>query len=124
MSIEQIGQREQALQILKQSLSEHALSLEGLYLKGAVETNRDVGSYSRGIKPGTYNENNGVVVFATTEGAYAIPANSGLYELLQQAEFEKDKSIGVPWLNDGNMWGAEAERQSNSGFQQWSKLAK
>jgi hypothetical protein len=124
MHFERNGSREQALEILKQNLSEHALSLEGLYLRGAVEENRDVGSRSKDIKPGTYNENNGVVVFATTEGAYAIPSTSSLYELLTQAGFEKDQSIGVPWLNDGNMWGPEAERQSNSGFQKWLELAR
>jgi UDP-N-acetyl-D-mannosaminuronic acid transferase (WecB/TagA/CpsF family) len=122
MNLESRNPREQALELLKGQLSENALNLSGLYLRGAVEGNRDVGELAKSIQPGTYNENNGTVIFATTEGVYAIPSNSHLKDLLTQAEFQNDKSIGVPWLNDGNMWGTEAERLSNSGFQDWKRL--
>lgn len=123
MSFETKNPREQALDSLKTQLSENALNISQLYLHGYPDKeNRGWEFLKDTLRPGTYNENGGVIVFATNEGRYAVPSNSHVKDLLLLAEFQKDESVAVPSLNDGNMWGTEAERRTNSGFQEWQKL--
>lgn len=97
---------------------ENALKFNELYAKGTNETLK----YDN-IEPGTYNTNDGVIIGNIEGQVFALPANETTNELIQASELRLDGSIGVPHLNNAEyMWGNEAERQSNSTFQQWRDL--
>lgn len=97
---------------------ENALKFSELYAKGKNETLK-----FDDIEPGTYNENQGVIMGNIEGQVFALPANESTKELIQASELRQDESIAVPNLNDAEyMWGNESERQSNSTFQQWRSL--
>lgn len=110
--------------MLKSQLPESALNISSLYLVGAPEADKKQDGLKDELQPGQYAEQNGVVVFATAEARYAVPATSHMTELLKQAEFQLNESVGVPQLNNAEMWGPENQRVGNSGFQKWQQLSK
>lgn len=106
--------RENADKIILQD----ALKFNELYAKGTDETLK----FDK-IEPGTYNENQGVIIGNIDGKVFALPANESTLELIRVSELRQDENIGVPNLNDAEyMWGSATERQSNSIFQQWSAL--
>ncbi|MES2224338.1 MAG: hypothetical protein V4469_05415 [Patescibacteria group bacterium] len=123
MSAENPTPQEQALELLKNQLSESALNISGLYFAGASGADRTQDQLKE-LKPGQYAEQNNVVIFATAEGRYAVPTTSHMTELIKQAEFQLNESVGVPQLNNVDMWGPENQRAGNSGFQKWQQLSK
>jgi hypothetical protein len=95
-----------------------AFKFNELYAKGTNETLK-----FDDIEPGTYNENNGVIIGNVEGQVFALPSTPETLELIENAELRLEESIGVPNLNDAEyMWGSESERQSNSVFQEWKSL--
>ncbi|GEM_PF-3061560 len=111
------SKQEIAVQALKEGGS---LSLTSLFLEGLGYT-----ADKLPMKPLTWNENAGVIVVADSEGKrFAIPSSEQSRDALSKSGLEKDESVGVPNLNEANMWNKnEAVREQNSGFQRWRSLA-
>ncbi len=90
------------------SLEENSLSLKPL--GGSLQPKMSL--------PYSYNENNGVIVFTTDDGAYVIPSEIHTRSLLESAECRKDYDIVVPDLNDQKAWPEE----QNEFFAKWKNL--
>lgn len=101
-----------------ESLNAGSLSIENLYLPGSGETI----DAKTAAKPLTFNENAGNIVYADAEGRrHALPATNETREMLARNGFQQDPSVGVPWLNQEQVWGKGKEQ--NSSFQRWHALA-
>jgi|CXWL01.1.fsa_nt_gi hypothetical protein len=108
-----VSENQASLEILKSS----AMNINGLALAdGKVLDDLE-------IAPGTYNENQEVIVFAIGDQKYAMPANSQARSYLEQAQFRKEESVGVPHLNDADVWGTPERRGQMESFKEWLSLS-
>lgn len=117
MSLDQMpNQNEIALEQLKA----RSMNLRGIYLAGTDTKLDDIVS---SMNSGTYNENGGVIVYKLGDEVFATPSSRG-GELVQTAGLMLDEKVGVPNLNDGEVWEKdEVKRNGLSGFQDWKKLS-
>ncbi|MEK9194967.1 MAG: hypothetical protein AAB975_01210 [Patescibacteria group bacterium] len=105
-------------------LKEEALDLAHIGLIGTRETS---GNEIPKMRPETWNENDGVIVFSDKGSrVYAIPASEWARDLLmhdKDGAMKKDENVGVPHLNNAEVWGDEARREGMNSFREWQKLA-
>jgi aspartokinase len=74
------------------------------------------------MRPETWNENQGVIVYADKEGEiFAVPSSEDTRKTLS-GNFDKDTTVGVLSLNQGECWGDEARRESMTAFKEWQEL--
>jgi hypothetical protein len=76
------------------------------------------------MRPETWNEHQGVIVYADKQGkVYAIPSSESARNKMQELGIEKDEIVeGVPHLNDADVWGTEERREKMATFHQWKGL--
>jgi hypothetical protein len=68
--------------------------------------------------PGSYNENQGVIVFSLDgQNFYATKPSEDTRALINDLGFHKNEGVGVPALNDRNTWTGKP-----SGLADWEKL--
>ena len=114
---EEKSKQEIAVEALKEGGS---LNLTSIYLEGLGDS-----AESLPMKPLTWNENAGVMVVADSEGKrFAIPVTEQSRDILFKSGLEKDGTVGVPNLNEGNTWNKDdVKREENSGFRKWRAIA-
>lgn len=84
-------------------LIESGMDMTNIYIPGV-----DGKLSAENVKPGTYNENQGVII-ANIEGKIiAIPSNEKTSEWLSGSDLMLDESIGIPNLNQKETWGDQA----------------
>lgn len=100
------------------TLRHKSLDLGGLHLPGIDK----MPAQEIQAEPLTWNENAGVVLFTDKEGnKYELPSSEDARELLSSENgFTRVPGLGVPNLNDSNLWGKD--RESNSAYRKWQSL--
>ena len=107
-------QEKESVRLLKRD----SMVLEALYFAGIKLSSLDVK-----IRPGTWNANQGVIVFADLHGRkYAVPDFERTRKLLYESNMGQDESIGVPHLNNLEIWGNEERRQGMTSLEEWMRL--
>jgi hypothetical protein len=102
------GEKEQLISEIKGN----AMFVENLFLAGTKESLADIH-----MRPMTWNENQGVIMFADENGAkWAVPSTGGLRDRFFQAGMEQDESVGVPALNNLDVIGG-ADSQARNEWQ-------
>lgn len=106
------------------------LKKESLGLSGVGIVQREGGKEiikpdEQRINPNTWNENDGVILFTDGKGEkYVLPDSDEARKTLSEDEtMKKDEGIGVPHLQDKEVWGSEERRNSMSSYREWEKLA-
>lgn len=105
-------------------LKGESMPLGSLFLAGYEKANGDKGMNLNDLElqPGTYAENGGVIIYADKQGEkYATPTTGESRELLQQLEMA-EVSMGVPALNNGEVWGDANRREGMPSWHQWKDL--
>lgn len=73
---------------------------------------------------GAWNEANGVILFKTEEGeTFATPANSKTRESINNSCLAYTESLGVPNLNNLDVWGDEERRSQMESVNEWMELS-
>lgn len=105
-------------------LKGESMPLGSLFLSGYEKANGDKGMNMNDLElqPETYAENGGVIIYEDKQGEkYATPATRESRELLRNLEMT-EVSIGVPALNNGEVWGDADRRENMPSWQQWKDL--
>ncbi|NCT01988.1 hypothetical protein GW766_01900 [Candidatus Parcubacteria bacterium] len=113
----------------KESGSEKSAALEHLKEVGVSLANRfnafegKTFDAMQDIKPNTWNENSGVIIFADHSGeVFAVPSTDRYRnELFKDQTVTKDESIGVPSLSNTEVWSNDpTQAETVPGFQEWN----
>jgi|JI102314DRNA_FD_contig_21_15510789_length_511_multi_5_in_0_out_0_1 hypothetical protein len=103
-------------------LKNQSLDLTSVHLSGLGERADRLANYA----PGEWNEQNGIIMYADSEGAvFATPAIDAVREkIMADPSFVKVEGRGVLNLNDSEMvWGGKEKNESNTAFDRWTELA-
>jgi hypothetical protein len=96
-----------------EALIEKSFSLRSLSLKGS-----NVESDNAHIANGSYNVNQGVILIKSNDSYYALPETRETIEILQNDSRIKDERMGVPYLNDREMW----TNPDGESFKEWKQM--
>ena len=94
----------------------------GLAGRGGTDTSMNLNELK--MTPGTWNENQGVIIYADNQGKkFAVPGSERARREFVSMGMMKDESVGVPHLNDAEVWGSEERREGMETFHHWKELA-
>jgi len=65
-----------------------------------VDLNHDLAS----VRNGSYNSNQGVMLIKYNDRFFALPDSADSMKILQEANFQQDGTMGVPNINNKELW--------------------
>ena len=118
MKNEKVMSREDLEKTALDNLKKVSLNMNNIALTGIINP-VDYDS----IPNGSWDEQNGVIMFKTKNEVYAVPANTRTREIMGKTGLVQGGFDGIPNLNNADVWGDENRRNQMESFNQWVELS-
>lgn len=107
-------------ELSQKAIRESGLNVNDLFLRGVGENGVYINPES--IKAGTYNEQNGVILANIAGEIIALPSNERTHKIIEDSELLLDESVGVPNINNAEVWGDASQRAQSPSYMRWLEL--